>query len=125
MLKKIGATGIALALVMTCWPLDRVVASTREEASEAAKRAVRCAQPGSEDCVRKCEAIDAYCAHRAVHPYSPSSGVGDLFYCESGRGTWGCRYRYTNGDVCNKEMPHAKWKCRYVTPQIEPDHGHP
>lgn len=89
--------------------------------SDAAKHAVRCSPPGTEECVQKCEAIQAYCAHRAKHPYSPSSGIGDLYYCESDRGDWQCRYVYENGDTCTLQQPIHKWKCKYTTPNGGPE----
>jgi len=45
-----------------------------EEAPAGAE--VRCLVPGSDACVEQCAAAEAYCVHRAAHPYSPSSGLG-------------------------------------------------
>jgi hypothetical protein len=96
------------------------VAAYGPPGEEAAKRAVRCAKPGSEECVRKCEAINATCAHHAEHPKSPSSGDGDLYYCERGQSEWQCRYRYKNGDTCTLREPRHVWTCMYPTPQGAP-----
>ena len=75
---------------------------------------VRCASPGSSACVDQCEAIEAYCVHRAVHPYSPSSGFGDLYWCKGGSPTWTCSYQYANGDNCTVIRPFSTWLCRYA-----------
>ena len=74
---------------------------------------VRCASPGSTACVEQCEAIGAYCVHRATHPYSPSSGIGDLYWCKGGSPTWTCSFQYSNGDNCTVIYPISTWICRY------------
>jgi hypothetical protein len=80
---------------------------------------VRCASPGSEACVVQCEGVGAYCVHRAVHPYSPSSGVGDLYWCKGGTPTWTCSYQYSNGDNCTRIYPGPTWLCRYIPGKSE------
>ncbi len=75
---------------------------------------VRCASPGSNVCVEQCEAIGAYCVHHATHPYSPTSGVGDLYWCKGGSPTWTCSYQYSNGDNCTVIYPFGSWICRYI-----------
>lgn len=82
------------------------------EAVEAAAQ-VACASPGSTACVDQCEAIGAYCVHRASHPYSKSSGLGDLYWCKGGKPTWTCSYQYSNGDNCTVIRPLGTWLCRY------------
>jgi hypothetical protein len=114
--KKTGALCALVVAVYVSCVLPESVAAYASPEREPAKTAVRCSVPGSEKCVQQCEQINAYCAHRATHPYSPSSGDGDLYYCESGGGQWQCRYRYTNGDTCTLQQPRARWKCLYSTP---------
>lgn len=75
---------------------------------------VRCSVPGSDACVAQCEAIGAYCVHQAKHPYSPSSGIGDLYWCQGGSPTWTCSWKYSNGDNCTRIYPFATWLCRYI-----------
>jgi hypothetical protein len=77
------------------------------------KKKVRCSTPGSDECVDKCEGIGAYCAHLAVHPYSPSSGNGQLYQCTADGSSWTCSYQYSNGDTCTKIMPGSFWLCAY------------
>lgn len=125
---RIGALVALAVVVRVCIAPRAVVASTRgagEEASpaeeDAKKRHVRCRNPGSAECVDACVAINAYCGHRAEHPYSPSSGEGKLYSCESEAGQWQCRYRFTNGDTCTLRMPRAAWTCLYPTPMETPE----
>ncbi|WP_437300575.1 hypothetical protein [Sorangium sp. So ce426] len=93
-------------------PQDELERSECSEAVEAAAQ-VNCASPGSNTCVDQCEAIGAYCVHHASHPYSPSSGVGDLYWCKGGKPTWTCSYQYSNGDNCTIINPIGTWLCRY------------
>ncbi len=74
---------------------------------------VRCLVPASETCVEQCYAIKAYCIHRAAHPYSLSSGIGDLYWCKGGWPSYTCSYQYSNGDNCTLIYPIGKWYCRY------------
>lgn len=76
---------------------------------------VRCATPASNACVDQCEAVGAYCVHLAKHPYSPSSGIGDLYWCKGGSPTWTCSYQYSNGDNCTVIYPLSTWLCSYTT----------
>ena len=73
----------------------------------------RCAVPGSELCVEQCASIGAYCVHKAMHPRSPSSGVGDLYWCKGGFPTWTCSYQYSNGDNCHWIYPLGTKLCLY------------
>ncbi|MRG96887.1 hypothetical protein [Polyangium spumosum] len=73
----------------------------------------RCLVPASDACVEQCHAIKAYCVHRAAHPYSPSSGIGDLYWCKGGWPSYTCSYQYSNGDNCTLIYPIGKWLCRY------------
>lgn len=75
---------------------------------------LHCAVPGSTACVEQCEAIGAYCVHLAKHPYSPSSGTGELYWCKGGSPTWTCSYQYANGDNCTRIYPFTTWLCRYT-----------
>lgn len=84
-----------------------------DDAEPAAE--VRCAVPASDACVTQCEAIGAYCVHYAKHPYSASSGVGELYWCKGGSPTWTCSYNYANGDNCTRIYPIGSWLCRYVS----------
>jgi len=74
---------------------------------------VRCVVPGSEACVEQCSAVEAYCIPRAVHPYSPSTGTGDLYWCKGGWPSYTCSYQYANGDNCTLLYPLGKWFCLY------------
>lgn len=73
----------------------------------------RCAVPGSDACVEQCASIGAYCVHRAMHPYSPSSGIGDLYWCKGGWPTYTCSYQYSNGDNCHWIYPVGMRVCLY------------
>lgn len=73
----------------------------------------RCTVPGSTACVDQCAAIEAYCVHRAAHPYKSSAGLGDLYWCKGGWPSYTCSYQYSNGDNCTLIYPVGKWYCRY------------
>lgn len=73
----------------------------------------RCAVPASDACVQHCASIGAYCVHRADHPRSPSSGVGDLYWCKGGWPTYTCSYKYANGDNCHWIYPLGTQLCLY------------
>ena len=62
--------------------------SVEVQPKHAADPEARCASPGSGSCVSQCEGVGAHCAQRAGHPYSSSSGTGDLYWCKGGRPTW-------------------------------------
>jgi hypothetical protein len=87
------------------------VCNAGEEVPNGAE--VRCLVPGSDACVEQCGAVDAFCAHRAAHPYSPSSGIGDLYWCKGGWPSYTCSYQYSNGDNCTLLYPVGKWFCLY------------
>jgi hypothetical protein len=74
---------------------------------------VRCLVPGSETCVQQCHAIEAFCIHLATHPYSPSSGSGNLDWCKGGWPSYTCSYQFSNGDNCTLIYPLGKWFCLY------------
>ena len=74
---------------------------------------VRCAVPGSPDCVAKCAAIRANCAPLAVHPYKTSPSPGALYWCKGGLVSWTCSWKYPNGDNCTLVYPLMKWFCLY------------
>jgi hypothetical protein len=72
-----------------------------------------CAVPASDACVAQCNSIGASCVHHAYHPYSPSSGIGDLYWCKGGWPTWTCSYKYANGDNCTWIYPMGTPLCLY------------
>ncbi len=74
---------------------------------------VRCAVPGSPDCVAKCAAIRAYCSPLALHPYKTSPDPGALYWCKGGLISWTCSWKYSNGDNCTLVFPLMTWFCLY------------
>lgn len=77
---------------------------------------VKCTVRGSGACVDQCAAIGAYCVELAQHPHSPSSGIGELYWCKGGRPSYTCSYVYKNGDNCTRLYLlkyGIKWYCLY------------
>lgn len=88
--------------------------------SEIKRKQVRCREPGSNACVDQCADIGAYCPALATHPYSPSSGTGELHRCTNDSSTeWTCSFRYKNGDSCTLLYPSTHWICVYRQPTPE------
>ena len=87
--------------------------------ASAADPEVRCASPGSGSCASQCEGVGAPCGQRASHPYSASSGSGDLYWCTGGRPTWTCSYQYSNGDNCTRIYPFGARLCSYASGKSE------
>jgi hypothetical protein len=77
--------------------------------------AVTCGPPSlGIPCMQMCAVAGRSCAAGLPHPYSPSTGMGQLAGCCSCKGTGYCEYLYGNGDRCRLFPEKGRlWLCGY------------
>jgi hypothetical protein len=74
-----------------------------------------------EACAAECGTIGASCPSWALHPHTPTYGLGELYACKNGKPTWTCSWQYKNGTNCTAIYPFKSWFCSFPGGKQETD----